>query len=210
MVKIGKMFGRLSPNVTKTSTKVATTTTTTTSPDPVGVRQSQITAPANTTEVRDEAPIANNNSITDDDQTFDDTVSPSDTNESGTYATTLSQRSTDNDEEFTGDDANQEGGDAKTILSSAVTEKGDENSKKYFHKDVVMNSLEDGMNSLVIRSMYFIPKASKEDHVVVKVEVSQLLLFRFSKVYLICNLSFISIPLQLPFFRHPQFRHVIV
>ena len=68
----------------------------------------------------------------------------------------------------------------KTILSSAVTEKGDENSKKYFHKDVVMNSLEDGMNSLVIRSMYFIPKASKEDHVVVKVEVSLLLLFNFS------------------------------
>ena len=171
MVKIGKMFGRLSPNVTKTSTKVAATTTTT-SPDPVGVRQSQITALTNTTEVRDEAPI-NNNSITDDDQTFDDTVSPSDTNESGTYATTLSQRSTDNDEEYTGDAGNQgEGGDAKTILSSAVTEKGDENSKKYFHKDVVMNSLEDGMNSLVIRSMYFIPKASKEDHVVVKVEVS--------------------------------------
>ena len=181
MVKIGKMFGRLSPNVTKTSTKVATntTTTTTTSPDPVGVRQSQITAPANTTEVRDEAP--NNHSITDDDQTFDDTVSPSDTNESGTYATTLSQRSTDNDEEYTGDDANQGGGgDATTVFSSAVTEKGDEKSKNYFHKDVVMNSLEDGMNSLVIRSMYFIPKASKEDHVVVKVEVRQLLLFSFS------------------------------
>jgi len=177
MVKIGKMFGRLSPNVTKTSTKVATnTTTTTTSPDPVGVRQSQITDPANTTEVRDEAPI-NNNSITDDDQTFDD-VSPSDTNESGTYATTLSQRSTDNDEDT--DAANQEGGDAKTVLSSAATQKGDEKSKKYFHKDVVMNSLEDGMNSLVIRSMYFIPKASKEDHVVVKVEVSLLLLFSFS------------------------------
>jgi len=185
MVKIGKMFGRLSPNVTKTSTKVAATTTTT-SPDPVGVRQSQITAPTTTADVRDEAPI--NNSITDDDQTFDDTVSPSDTNESGTYATTLSQRSTDNDEEYTGNDANQEGGDAKTILSSAVTEKGDEKSKKYFHKDVVMNSLDDGMNSLVIRSMYFIPKASKEDHVVVKVEVSQLQLFS----YLICmNLSFI-------------------
>ena len=180
MVKIGKMFGRLSPNVTKTSTKVATntTTTTTTSPDPDGVRQSQITAPTNTTEVRDEAP--NNHSITDDDQTFDDTVSPSDTNESGTYATTLSQRSTDNDEEITGDDNNQGGGDATTVFSSAVTEKGDENSKKYFHKDVVMNSLEDGMNSLVIRSMYFIPKASKEDHVVVKVEVRQLLLFSFS------------------------------
>ena len=44
-------------------------------------------------------------------------------------------------------------------------------SRKYFHKDVVVNSLEDGMGALVIRAMYFIPRPKGEDHVVVKVEV---------------------------------------
>ena len=43
---------------------------------------------------------------------------------------------------------------------------------KYFHKDVVVNSLEEGSNNLVIRAMYFIPKPNAEDHVVVKIEVS--------------------------------------
>ena len=43
---------------------------------------------------------------------------------------------------------------------------------KYFHKDVVVNSLEEGSNSLVIRAMYFIPRPNAEDHVVVKIEVS--------------------------------------
>lgn len=42
---------------------------------------------------------------------------------------------------------------------------------KYFHKDVVVNSLEEGSNNLVIRAMYFIPKPNAEDHVVVKIEV---------------------------------------
>ena len=50
--------------------------------------------------------------------------------------------------------------------------KGNEMSKKYFHKDVVLNSLEDGANSLVIRAMYFIPRPKAVDHVVVKIEVS--------------------------------------
>lgn len=52
------------------------------------------------------------------------------------------------------------------------TMKGDLTSKKYFHKDVVLNSLEEGTNSLVIRAMYFIPKPKEEDHIVVKIEVS--------------------------------------
>lgn len=43
---------------------------------------------------------------------------------------------------------------------------------KYFHKDVVVNSLEEGSNNLVIRAMYFIPRPNAEDHVVVKIEVS--------------------------------------
>ena len=43
---------------------------------------------------------------------------------------------------------------------------------KYFHKDVVVNSLEEGSNNLVIRAMYFIPKPNAGDHVVVKIEVS--------------------------------------
>lgn len=55
---------------------------------------------------------------------------------------------------------------------SAGTAKGNDASKKYFHKDVVLNSLEDGANALVIRAMYFIPKPKSEDHVVVKIEAS--------------------------------------
>eukprot|EP00584_Thalassiosira_punctigera_P013799 CAMPEP_0172550888 /NCGR_PEP_ID=MMETSP1067-20121228/33395_1 /TAXON_ID=265564 ORGANISM="Thalassiosira punctigera, Strain Tpunct2005C2" /NCGR_SAMPLE_ID=MMETSP1067 /ASSEMBLY_ACC=CAM_ASM_000444 /LENGTH=561 /DNA_ID=CAMNT_0013338569 /DNA_START=168 /DNA_END=1850 /DNA_ORIENTATION=- len=59
-----------------------------------------------------------------------------------------------------------------TATRSVGTAKGNEMSKKYFHKDVVLNSLEDGANSLVIRAMYFIPKPKAEDHVVVKIEAS--------------------------------------
>lgn len=55
---------------------------------------------------------------------------------------------------------------------SVGTAKGNEISKKYFHKDVVLNSLEDGANSLVIRAMYFIPRPKAVDHVVVKIEAS--------------------------------------
>ena len=55
---------------------------------------------------------------------------------------------------------------------SVVTSKGSEVDKKYFHKDVVLNSLDHGMESLVIRAMYFIPKPKEEDHVIIKVEAS--------------------------------------
>lgn len=41
---------------------------------------------------------------------------------------------------------------------------------KYFHKDVVVNCLDD--NGLIIRAMYCIPKPIGEDHVVVKVEAA--------------------------------------
>lgn len=60
-------------------------------------------------------------------------------------------------------------------VASIGTAKGNElnqMSKKYFHKDVVLNSLEDGANNLVIRAMYFIPKPKADDHVVVKIEAS--------------------------------------
>jgi hypothetical protein len=41
----------------------------------------------------------------------------------------------------------------------------------YFHKDVVVSSLDAGMIGLVLRAMYFIPKPCASDHVVLKVEV---------------------------------------
>lgn len=70
-----------------------------------------------------------------------------------------------------------EGAEATSTVftgQSAATAKGHDASKKYFHKDVVLNSLEDGANSLVIRAMYFIPKPKSEDHVVVKIEVREI------------------------------------
>mmetsp|Transcript_17270 Transcript_17270/g.36434 ORF Transcript_17270/g.36434 Transcript_17270/m.36434 type:complete len:522 (+) Transcript_17270:77-1642(+) len=62
----------------------------------------------------------------------------------------------------------------RSIVSgkTEITAKGNDPTRKYFHKDVVLNSLEDGANSLVIRAMYFIPKPKHLDHVVVKVEAS--------------------------------------
>merc|ERR1712087_871012 len=56
--------------------------------------------------------------------------------------------------------------------SSSSTAKENDPSKKYFHKDVVLNSLDEGMDSLVIRAMYFVPRPKAEDHVVVKIEAS--------------------------------------
>ena len=96
--------------------------------------------------------------MTDEDQTFDD----------GTFCNTTLH----------------DGGDAVTYGETALvtkksddttsTAKGDDPTKKYFHKDVVLNSLDEGMNNLVIRAMYFVPKPKRFDHVVVKVEVSWL------------------------------------
>eukprot|EP00571_Detonula_confervacea_P017135 CAMPEP_0172312996 /NCGR_PEP_ID=MMETSP1058-20130122/19065_1 /TAXON_ID=83371 /ORGANISM="Detonula confervacea, Strain CCMP 353" /LENGTH=523 /DNA_ID=CAMNT_0013026571 /DNA_START=50 /DNA_END=1621 /DNA_ORIENTATION=- len=118
-----------------------------------------------------------------DEQSFDDSlVSPSDDASATcegtveTYDEELTQVSTeeksydDGDEDYTYDETatNQE---TNTVIS-VNTAKGNEMSKKYFHKDVVLNSLEDGANSLVIRAMYFIPKPKAEDHVVVKIEAS--------------------------------------
>ena len=41
----------------------------------------------------------------------------------------------------------------------------------YFHKDVVVSSLDVGTIGLVLRAMYFIPRPCASDHIVVKVEV---------------------------------------
>lgn len=120
-----------------------------------------------------------------DDQSFEASVSPSEEDVSANFDGTIgtydeiSQQSTDeksydcDEDECTFDDTltNQ---DQTTVISkqSAHTAKGDDVSKKYFHKDVVLNSLEDGSNNLVIRAMYFIPKPKAEEHVVVKIEAS--------------------------------------
>lgn len=53
-----------------------------------------------------------------------------------------------------------------------------EKKTSYFHKDVVVSSLDVGMIGLVLRAMYFIPKPCAADHVVVKVDVSTLLFIR--------------------------------
>ena len=53
-----------------------------------------------------------------------------------------------------------------------------EKKPNYFHKDVVVSSLDVGMIGLVLRAMYFIPKPCAADHVVVKVDVSTLLFIR--------------------------------
>jgi len=92
-----------------------------------------------------------------------------------TYDDDLSQGSTaiSQDDDYTYEDPT--GGENSTVLSkkSVGTAKGSDSiGKKYFHKDVVLNSLDDGANNLVIRAMYFIPKPKAEDHVVVKVEAS--------------------------------------
>jgi hypothetical protein len=47
-----------------------------------------------------------------------------------------------------------------------------EKKTNYFHKDVVVSSLDVGMIGLVLRAMYFIPKPCASDHVVLKVDVS--------------------------------------
>lgn len=145
-------------------------------------------------ETRDEAPMPANPSAFDrqfasdvEEQSFGESVNPSDdvsaTYDGGTVETydEISQGTSeeksydcdDADEEYTYDDTatNQD----NTVFSNThtvTTAKGNEMSKKYFHKDVVLNSLEDGANSLVIRAMYFIPKPKAEDHVVVKIEAS--------------------------------------
>jgi len=79
---------------------------------------------------------------------------------------------TDAGDDVTGNNAvfSNRGQSVGTAKGATVT--GNEMSKKYFHKDVVLNSLEDGANSLVIRAMYFIPKPKANDHVVVKIEAS--------------------------------------
>lgn len=135
-------------------------------------------------EIRDQAPPAAEPKFPfdQDDAEMSDADEPSDEEStdagSATYDGTmddtyddLSERSTE-DGEDTYDDTTNHDATTVTTAKSVPTVKGTDVSKKYFHKDVVLNSLEDGSNSLVIRAMYFIPKPKNDNHVVVKVEVS--------------------------------------
>ena len=90
----------------------------------------------------------------------------------------------DTEEEYTNDDDvtfDQENsttlGGSGTVATSVASPasqikgKGVLKNERYYHKDVVLSSLEDGFNSLVIRAMYCIPQPKEDDHVVVKIEV---------------------------------------
>jgi len=163
------------------------------SPDPVGVRGSTLIG-ANDEEQR--APLETETSASADEQSFEETVQSS-VQSSGEDVSRASNGYRESEpaetyEEEEEEECSEEGTleeneksfesgndlqehDNTTAFSntrSVGTTKGNEMSKKYFHKDVVLNSLEDGANSLVIRAMYFIPKPKAENHVVVKIEAS--------------------------------------
>lgn len=181
MVKLGKLFGKgaLKSKATAKPTNPAS------SADPPGPRSSQIGAAreidnvaTSPIEERDDGNVKATftasseedersadmetmdedfTRLSDDDQTYDD----------GTFCNTTHHGA---------GDAYTYGETAlvskKSDASATSTVKGDDPTKKYFHKDVVLNSLDDGMNNLVIRAMYFVPKPKQDHHVVVKVEVS--------------------------------------
>lgn len=79
----------------------------------------------------------------------------------------------------------------KSFMTMAMENKV---TAKYFHKDVVVNCLDEGARDLVIRAMYCIPKPNAEDHVVVKVEVS----IQFKKLK--ATLQLVSLILMPPWF----------
>lgn len=63
--------------------------------------------------------------------------------------------------------------DNATLSISSPNHASDRQGERpnYFHKDVVVSSLDTGMIGLVLRAMYFVPKPCASDHVVLKVEV---------------------------------------
>ena len=85
---------------------------------------------------------------------------------------------TNDDDDVTFDQENTTLGGSGTVATSVATPasqikgKGVLKNERYYHKDVVLSSLEDGFNSLVIRAMYCVPQPKEDDHVVVKIEVS--------------------------------------
>lgn len=57
----------------------------------------------------------------------------------------------------------------------------------YFHKDVVVSSLDTGMIGLVLRAMYFVPKPCASDHVVLKVEVRIVIMLDDERTMHLCS-----------------------
>jgi len=150
--------------------------------DPVGVRGSTLVGAAN------EGHLETETSASAEEQSVEETIQSSveetnhgynepDTNyeeeeeEECSDEGTLDENENYNSGSDLDDAATQQEQDNTTALSNPRSV-GTKMSKKYFHKDVVLNSLEDGANALVIRAMYFIPKPKAENHVVVKIEAS--------------------------------------
>jgi hypothetical protein len=79
---------------------------------------------------------------------------------------------TDDEDAATTDDIDTQFNSDLSDKSSFTTGMEEEVTAKYFHKYVVVDSLGNGSNDLVIREEYCIPKPNAKDHVVVKVEVS--------------------------------------
>jgi hypothetical protein len=105
---------------------------------------------------------------------FDLDRSASESDHSGTYQDSVFESRAPNDDGINAmvENDEQQLQSIHTDKSFVTTAMENDVTAKYFHKDVVVNSLEEGANGLVIRAMYFIPKPNVEDHVVVKIEVS--------------------------------------
>ena len=108
---------------------------------------------------------------------FDLALSASESDHSGTYHDSVFESRAPTDDGVANalmenDELQLESVQTDTDKSFVTMAMENDVTAKYFHKDVVVNSLEEGANGLVIRAMYFIPKPNVEDHVVVKVEVS--------------------------------------
>jgi len=188
MVKIGKLFSKkkLGDELSVVTKRTAVAKNDPTSPlataeaSPAILSAAAAKETSFTSEIVDETRDEQSDQEADEEQSYLESVSPSD-DASATYNGTVDETDDEishgtsgeshDDDQYTVDDTwtNQE---TECTAQSQTTDMANALSKKYFHKDVVLNSLEDGANSLVIRAMYFIPKPKSEDHVVVKIEAS--------------------------------------
>lgn len=117
-----------------------------------------------TLEVRDEAEVVVENVVSESDDAED-----AETFEEADEVTSILS---DDKSEMTSEQQFPQLNHIMSDKSFTTTAMENDVTAKYFHKDVVVNSLEEGSNNLVIRAMYFIPRPNAEDHVVVKIEVS--------------------------------------
>lgn len=120
-----------------------------------------------TLELRDEAEVIVENVVSESDDAED-----AETFEEGDEVTYEGSILSDDKSEMTSEQQFPQLNHIMSDKSFTTTAMENDVTAKYFHKDVVVNSLEEGSNNLVIRAMYFIPKPNAEDHVVVKIEVS--------------------------------------